>query len=89
MQTLDNWYTANKKHIMTKAKSMFFNCNAGILTITCPDDSKIILTREEFKGQDLIACYATIEGKTVFSHYEQDSIPAFSHMGQIIEGVTA
>lgn len=53
---------------------MFFNSNTGVLDITCPDDSKVILTREMFPNRDIIKCYKIVDGKTVFSHNEGEVV---------------
>ncbi len=88
-RTLDEFYRSEKKRIMKTAKSMFFNCETGVLTISCPDNSKVIITREDFPQRDLIACYKFVDGKTVFDHYEQETSPAFSVSNALPERITA
>lgn len=86
-KTLDAFFRAEKRNIMKNAKSMFFNCNTGVLNITCPDGSKVVITRADFPNRDLIACYKFIDGKTVFDHYE--SSPALNLSCAGTEGITA
>jgi hypothetical protein len=88
-KTLDEFFRAEKKNIMKPAKSMFFNCENGVLTITCPDNSKVVLTREDFPNRDLIACYKFVDGKTVFDHYEQGTHPALNLSCGAMGGITA
>lgn len=52
---------------------MFFNCNTGILEITCNDGSKTVLTRGDFPHRDDVACYYKVDGKLEFSHWEVDT----------------
>lgn len=77
--TLDDFYRAEKKNIMGKAKSMFFNCGTGSLTITCPDNSKIVLNRADFPNRNMYPCYRVEEGKYIIDHWEEDfSISSFN-----------
>lgn len=63
-QTLDEFYRSEKKNIMIDAKSMFFNSNSGVLTITEADGKKTIITREDFSSHTLNLSCVPREGFT-------------------------
>ena len=87
-QTLDTWLRANSRELQNNGATYFYNANAGILNLKCPDGSEYTITREDFPNRNLIACYKSENGKTVFSHYEQECTPALSFC-DVKEGITA